>query len=32
VTTKAREMPTYDGLIVVDEFLGKFESTVLEKQ
>jgi len=32
VTTEARELPTYDGLTAVDEFIRKFESTVLEQQ
>ena len=31
VTTHTRDLPTYDGLIVVDEFLSKFESILLEK-
>jgi len=31
VTTEAREQLTYDGLLVVDEFLRKFESAVLEQ-
>lgn len=31
VTIEARELLTFDGLIVVDEFLSKFESTVLEQ-
>jgi len=31
ITTEARELPTYDGLIVVDEFLSKFEIVVLEQ-
>jgi len=30
MTTEEREMPTYDGLSVVDEFLRKFESVVPE--
>jgi len=29
---EARELPTYDGLTEVDEFLSKFKSVVLEKQ
>lgn len=32
VTTEVRELPTYDGLTVVDEFLSKFESAVREQQ
>lgn len=32
VTKKARELTKYDGLIIVDAFLNKFESTVLEQQ
>ena len=32
VTTKARDLPMYDGLTVVDEFLNKFESAVPEQQ
>jgi len=32
VTYQDRDLPTYDGLKVVDEFLNKFESTVLEHQ
>jgi len=32
VTTEARELPTYDRLIVVDEFMSKFESAVPEQQ
>jgi len=32
MTTKARELPTYDGVTTVDEFLEKFESTVPEQQ
>jgi len=31
VTTEERELPTYDGVMVVDEFLYKFESAVLEQ-
>lgn len=30
VTTEARELPTYDGEIGVDEFLDKFERAVSE--
>lgn len=30
VTIEARELLTYDGLLAVDEFLNKFESTVPE--
>lgn len=32
VTTEARVLPTYDGETIVDEFLDKFESEVLEQQ
>jgi len=32
MTTMARELPTYDGLTAMDEFLRKFESTVPEHQ
>jgi len=32
VTTEARELLTYDGLLVVDEFLRKFKSAVPEQQ
>ena len=32
VTIEARELPTYDGLTIVDEFLSKFESIVPEQQ
>lgn len=32
VKTKVRDMPMYDGLTVVDEFLNKFESTVPKQQ
>lgn len=32
MTIEARDLLTYDGLIMVDEFLRKFESTVLEQQ
>lgn len=32
VTTEARYLPTYGGLTVVDEFLNKYESAVLEQQ
>ena len=32
VTTKARELPKYDGLTMVDEFLNKFEDAVPEQQ
>jgi len=28
--TEARELPTYDGVTVVDDFLDKFESVVQE--
>ena len=31
VTTEARELLTYDGLLAVDEFLSKFESVVPEE-
>ena len=31
VMTEARELPTYDGVTSVDEFLEKFESAVLEQ-
>jgi len=31
VTTEARELPTYDELIDVDEFLSEFESAVPEQ-
>ena len=30
VMTEARELPTYDGVTVVDDFLDKFESVVQE--
>lgn len=30
MTTEVRELPTYDALIVVDEFLNKLESTIPE--
>ena len=32
VTTEARELPTYDGVTAVDEFLNKFESAVPEQK
>jgi len=32
VTIEAWELPTYDGLTMVDEFLSKFESVVLKQQ
>ncbi len=32
ITIEVRELPTYDGLIAVDEFLSKFESVVREQQ
>jgi len=32
VTTQAQDLPTYDGSTVVDEFLSKFESAVVEQQ
>lgn len=32
VTAQDRDLPTYDGLTVVDEFLNKFESAVPEHQ
>lgn len=32
VTTEVRDLPMYDGLTVVDEFLTKFESTIPEQQ
>ena len=32
VTIEARELPTYDGFLAVDEILRKFESVVLEEQ
>ena len=32
VTIEARELLAYDGLTTVDEFLDKFESTVLQQQ
>jgi len=32
VTTEARDFPTYDGLIAMDEFLNKLESVVQEQQ
>lgn len=32
MTTEVRELPTYDELIAVDEFLSKFESAVPEQQ
>ena len=31
VTIEATKLPTYDGVTVVDEFLDKFESAVLEQ-
>ena len=31
MTTEARELPTYDGVTSVDEFLDKFESAVPEQ-
>ena len=31
MTIEARELPTYDGVIMVDEFFNKFESTVPEQ-
>ena len=31
VKTEARELPTYDGVTTVDEFLDKFESAVPEQ-
>jgi len=32
VTTQVQDLPTYDGLTAVDEFLNKFESIVPEHQ
>jgi len=32
MTKKARDLLTYDGLTMVDEFLRKFEITILEQQ
>jgi len=32
VTTEARELPTYNGFTVVDEFMSKFGSVVSEQQ
>jgi len=32
MTTEVRDLPMYDGLTMVDEFLNKFESEVLEQQ
>ena len=32
MTTEARDLPTYDGLTSVEEFLNKFESEVPEQQ
>lgn len=32
VTIEERELPTYDGVTVVDEFLDKFESVIPEQK
>jgi len=32
MTNELRDLPMYDGLTVVDEFLKKFEREVLEEQ
>ena len=32
IIAQAQDLPTYDGLKMVDDFLGRFESAVLEPQ